>query len=416
MGGLRARWRRLAVALVVIGALAAVVTVVVLRSQVPTRRLVAHFTATVGVHVGSDVRVLGVKVGEVVAMRPEGTTVRVEMRYDTRYPIPADADAVVIPPSVVSDRYIQLTPAYASGAQLADGADLPSSRTAVPLEIDDVYRSLNQFNQALGPSGANADGALSNLVATGAANLNGNGQNLSGTLNGLSQVLGTLADGRDDLFGTVADLQKFVTALAQSDQQVRLFNSQLAAVAQQLAGEREDLAAALRSLGIALGDVASFVRDNRDELKSNVDALTDITNLLVRQQQSIIEVLNVAPLALSNLDLAYNPRSGTLDTRDDVMGPYDPASYVCTLAVQLVTMAQVPKECAALARTLNADHLPLTDQLRKLLGMPPASSSPGGTGTPGSASNATAGSGVPDSGSGAGSSDPTLGGILKVLP
>ena len=51
----------------------------------------------------------------------------------------------------------------------------------------------------------------------------------------------------------------------------------------------------------------------------------------MRQQQAIVDVLDVAPLALSNLNLAYNARSGTLDTRDDVMGPYDPASYVCSL-------------------------------------------------------------------------------------
>jgi phospholipid/cholesterol/gamma-HCH transport system substrate-binding protein len=405
-------WRLAAVALVVVGALA-VVLGLVLSGGTPTRTLVAHFTSAVGVHPGSDVRIMGVKVGEVVSVKPQGDTVRMELRYDAKYPLPSTVDAVVIPPSVVSDRYVQLAPAYTGGAQLADGADLPTSRTAVPLDLDDVYRALDQFNAALGPNGANANGALSGLVATGAANLAGNGANLSGTLGGLSQVLGTLADGKDDLFGTVANLQQFVTALAESDAQVKQFNSQLAAVAQQLAGERQDLAAALRSLATALADVTAFVADNRDQLKSNVDALTDITNVLVRQQQAIIDVLNVAPLALSNLDLAYNARSGTLDTRDDVMGPYDPATYICTLAVQLVTLAQVPKECTALARTLNTAHLPLTDQLRKLLGLPP-----GGTGTPGSAAGASAGSGVPGSSAGSGGvgSDPTLGGILGLLP
>ena len=51
------------------------------------------------------------------------------------------------------------------------------------------------------------DGALSDLVATGRANLEGNGANLHDTLDGLSQALSTLADGRQDLFGIVANLQ-----------------------------------------------------------------------------------------------------------------------------------------------------------------------------------------------------------------
>jgi phospholipid/cholesterol/gamma-HCH transport system substrate-binding protein len=412
-------WRLGAVALVLVAALAATITLLAVRAQTPGRRLVAHFTSTVGITPGSDVRVLGVRIGQVVSIRPEGRSVRVEMTYETQYDIPADAQAVVIPPSVVSDRYIQLTPAYGGGPRLPDGADLPTSRTAVPLELDDVYRALDQFNQALGPNGANANGALGNLIATGRDNLQGSGQDLGSSIDGLSKTLSTLAAGRSDLFGTVADLQKFVTTLAQSDQQVRLFNSQLAGVSQQLAAERGDLAAALRSLATALADITTFVRDNRAQLSSNVAALADVTSVLARQQKAIIDVLDVAPLALSNLNLAYNPRSGTLDTRDDAMGPYDPASYVCSLLVGLVTQAQVPKECVALAQTLKAARLPLTDQLRKLLGMPPASSSAGGSqpGTPGSAAGTLPGKpGVPGTPGGGQASDPTLGGILRGLP
>jgi phospholipid/cholesterol/gamma-HCH transport system substrate-binding protein len=150
-----------------------------------------------------------------------------------------------------------------------------------------------------------------------------------------------------------------------------------------------------------------------------VDGLTDISGILVRQQQAIVDVLNVAPTALSNLNLAYNGRSGTLDTRDDALGPYDPASYVCSLIADVVAAAQVPKECVALARTLNAAHLPLTDQLRKLLGLPLASSSGGstpgvpGTGQPGTPGT-SGGSQVPGAGGGQ-SGDPTLGGILGGL-
>ena len=105
-----------------------------------------------------------------------------------------------------------------------------------------------------------------------------------------------------------------------------------------------------------------------------MDALADVTGILVRQQRSLIEILDVAPLALSNLNLAYNPRSGTLDTRDNVLGPYDPASFVCSLMVDLLPAAKVSDKCFKLAQTLQAKKLPMTDQLRKLLKPPPAPS------------------------------------------
>jgi phospholipid/cholesterol/gamma-HCH transport system substrate-binding protein len=401
------RWRLwLAAALTVVVAAAAAFAV--WRSGTPQRRLVAHFSRAVGIHEGSDVRVLGVRIGRVVAVVPEGRTVRLELSYDSSYDIPADAQAVIVPPSVVSDRYVQLTPAYTGGAAVADGADLPVSRTAAPMEIDDIYRALDEFNRALGPQGANADGALSNLLAIGRANLEGNGEDLHATLDGLSRALSTLADGRQDLFGTVANLQQFATALARSDQQVRAFNQQLADVAQQLAGERDELAAALRNLARALADVTTFIKENRAALTSNVDALADITGVLVRQQKAIINILDVTPLAVSNLNLAYNARSGTLDTRDNVMGPYDPASFVCAVMVDLLPVAKIPQACFALAQTLNAKKLPMSDQLRKLAGLPAAAAKPGAGQPAAPAAPAT----PPGAGPG-GSSDLTLGGILR---
>jgi phospholipid/cholesterol/gamma-HCH transport system substrate-binding protein len=399
---------------VVVLLLAVAIGAVIWRHHDPGRRLVAHFTQTVGIHPGSEVRVLGVKIGDVVAVRPEGRSVRVELRYSAKYRVPADAQAVVVPPSIVSDRYIQLAPAYAGGPALADGADIPLSRTAVPLELDDIYRSLDELNRALGPSGANAGGALSNLVGTARKNLDGNGDQLHDTLAGLSDALSTVADRRDDLFKTIANLQDFTTALARSDAQVRAFNQQLATVAEQLAAEREDIAAALRSLATALADITGFVRENRTALSSNVAALADVTGVLVRQQRALIDVLDVAPLALSNLNLSYNPRSGTLDTRDNALGPYDPASYVCSLIVNVVPIAQVPKACVDLARTLVARKLPLTNELRRLVGLPPVPSIPGGI--PSAAAGAAPGAPSPPGLSGGpdqSSRDLTMGGILR---
>jgi len=388
---------------------AAVVAALALwRVDQPQRRLTAHFTEAVGVFVGSDVRILGVRIGEVTAVVPEGRSVRVDLSYDAGQDIPADARAIIVPPSVVSDRYVQLTPAYTGGPVLADGADLSTDRTSVPLEIDDVYRSLDELNRALGPSGANANGALADLVATARANLEDNGDQLHQTLGGLSQALSTLADSRQDLFGTLSNLADLTGALAHSDQQVREFNLSLADVGQQLAAERDDLAAAVRTLATALGDIRTFLHDNRDALVSNVAALADVTGVLVRQQRALMEVLDVAPLALSNLSLAYNPGSGTLDTRDNAMGPYDPAAYACSLMVNVVPVQQIPQTCFDLARLLAARGLPLTDQLRQLLGLP-AGTTPVPTAGAGSGGGGPIG-GITDT------IDSTLGGILKGGP
>jgi phospholipid/cholesterol/gamma-HCH transport system substrate-binding protein len=393
--------------------------------QTAVHRVTAHFSETVGIYPGSDVRVLGVKIGTIEEVVPEGKTVRVVLAYESGYKIPADAAAVIVPPSVVSDRYIQLTPAYTGGKVMPDKADLPLSRTATPVELDQIYNSLNDLNVALGPEGANRDGALSRLLAVGRATLEGQGEKMNSTVTGLSKAVETLSNGREDLFGTITNLQQFTTALAKSDTQVREFNAQLASVSEQLDGERTELGAALRSLSLALAQVASFVKQNRGELVSNVDALTDITGILVKQKDALEQVLAMAPLALSNLNLAYNPSSGTLDTRDVAASGSDPAMAACAvLALTDKLGGTLRQQCGEVVNTMAQCNASIPGPLKDLLGkVPPLlplpcvkGSRPDGTvagGPPSGAGGAAGPVARPNPGSGVGELDRTLGGILK---
>ncbi|MBW0090841.1 MCE family protein [Pseudonocardia sp. KRD-184] len=306
---------------------------VVVIARPPGRTLVAYFTSATAVFEDNSVRVLGVDVGTIDRVVPEGTRVRVEMTIDDPdLVLPADARAVVISPSLVTGRYVQLTPTYSGGPELADGAVIPVERTAVPLDVDDLARTAVDLTDALGPNGVNRDGSLSRVLDVGADNLGGNGQALNDTITDLGELSGTLADSREELFGTVTELQRFVSVIAANDAEVREFNTRLEDVSAFLADERGDLGAALQELSIALGEVAVFVRDNREIVASNVDRLTDVTAVLVDQQRALAETLDTAPTALGNLANAYNGSSGTLDTRLNINElTLPPLALICEL-------------------------------------------------------------------------------------
>ncbi|WP_158844912.1 MCE family protein [Saccharothrix deserti] len=319
---------------------------------VNSRRVTAVFGAAVGVYPGSDVRVLGVRIGTIDEVEPQGTTVKVVMSLDRTVKVPADAQAVVVAPSVVSDRYVQLAPAYTGGVVMDDNATIPRERTATPVELDELYASLNKLTTALGPNGANKDGALSELLDSAAGNLQGNGQALGDTIKQLGDATRTLSGSKDDLFGTVDNLQKFTGMLAANDSQVSDFNKQLAEVAGFLADERENLGGALNELATALGQVQGFIQDNRAVLKSNVDKLAGITQVLVDQRAALAETLDVAPLALGNLQNAYNAASGTLDTRADINELNQPPIVLVCKLIQGVEPGRVPGVLAEACRQL----------------------------------------------------------------
>jgi phospholipid/cholesterol/gamma-HCH transport system substrate-binding protein len=301
----------------------------VIRSSGDTKHVTAEFKRVVGVYPGSSVRILGVPVGKVTKITPHGESVTVEMTYDGKYKVPVDASAAVVPPAIVGDRYIQLTPAFTGGAVMRDKATIALNRTQVPAELDEIFASLDQD---IGPEGANAQGALSRLIAVGAKDLaGGNAQRLNRALHDVSLLVATLDNSKGDLVGVINHLGKFTTTLAQDDTNVRKVNQDLADVADFLAGEREDLSAAVRNLSIALGEIATLVKDNRANLKVDVQQLASITGTLVRQKRNLTEFLDVAPLALSNLQNAFDDETESLGTRGNFSVIEDPFNTICDL-------------------------------------------------------------------------------------
>ena len=344
----------------------------------PGHTITAYLRSAVAVYPDNPVLILGVPVGQITTVVPQGRLVKVVMTVDRSINVPADASAVVLQPSLVAGRSIQLTPAYTGGPTMPDGGVIPVQRTAVPLGIDDLAHAANDLATMLGPPGANRNGALSDALDVAAANVRGNGQAINNTIGDVAALSETLAGSRKQLFATVNQLQSFVSTLAANDTQVRQFTTQLADVSNFLAAERGDLGAALRELSLALGEVAAFVQDNRAVLKSNVDRLTEVTAVLVRQREALGEIIDIAPTALSNLNNAYNASSGTLDTRpniEELRAP--PILLVCEL-LRRSTPRRVPatlaRTCAALEPQLTgAVPLPTVAQVISALeaGQPP---------------------------------------------
>ncbi|MEV0687564.1 MCE family protein [Nocardia sp. NPDC050378] len=320
------RWT-IAVAVVVIAALVAVG--VYLATGVGKNTVTASFTSTTGLYAGDEVRVLGVTVGSIDSIEPGRGQVTVTMSIDSDIDLPADARAVIIAPSLVSARFVQLAPAYSGGPKLADGARIPLERTAVPVEWDEIKAELTKLSAALGPVGDDKQGSFGRFVDTAAQNLDGNGQKFRDTLRELSATLTTLSDGRTDLFATIRNLQKFVEVLSASNEQIVQFSGRLASVSSVLAGASEELGAGLDSLDVALADVKRFLEGTGGELTEGVQRLADVTQTLVDNRPEIERVLHSGPTAMVNFYQLYKPAQGSLTGAVALNNTANPLSFLC---------------------------------------------------------------------------------------
>jgi phospholipid/cholesterol/gamma-HCH transport system substrate-binding protein len=296
----------------VLAVTAVVAAAVMLLAGPSEKHVTALFSQVVGLYPGDQVRLIGVPVGVVTAIDQAPRGVRVEFTLDPDAPVPADAKALLMAPTLVTERLIQLTPARLAGPRLADGAVIGLDRTAVPLEYDQLKRQLDVLAKALGPTGANADGSLGRVVSAAAKNLRGNGATINHTISQLATALGALSDGRQDLAETVANLQTVASALRNSDDQVQGFTTQLGQLSATLAESSGDLGKALDVLDSSVQRIGGFVHEHRDRLSTDVDGLAKVADNLAANRQALADLLQIAPAAVSNFQNVYDPFSGAI--------------------------------------------------------------------------------------------------------
>jgi phospholipid/cholesterol/gamma-HCH transport system substrate-binding protein len=293
--------------LLVLCLIAAVGVVVWQRAGVGRTEVTAYFDNSNGIYEGDDVLIVGVPVGKVDKIEPQPQRAKITFHIDDKYKVPENANAVIINPTLVTARAIQLTPVYTSGPALKSGAVIPRERTAVPVEFDDLREQLEKLTQTLQPTEPGGVSTLGEFVNTAADNLRGQGANIRQTLIGLSQALSTLGDHSGDIFGTLNNLSVLVSALHASTDLMRQLNVHLSSVTSLLSNDSDEVGNAVRDLNAALGDVQNFAADNREPLGTASDKLASISTALVESLEDIKQTLHVAPNAFQNFSNIYEP-------------------------------------------------------------------------------------------------------------
>jgi phospholipid/cholesterol/gamma-HCH transport system substrate-binding protein len=323
------RRARTGLAVVLTLVLLAGVVMVVRATNVAQTTGIGYFANTNGLFVGDEVRILGVRVGNVKRIEPEPNRVKVTFAYDSDDKVPADAKAVILSPSLVTSRAIQLTPAYTGGPVLQSGAVIPLARTAVPVEFDDFRQQLQKLTEALQPTRPGGVSTLGAFVNTTADNLRGQGANIRDTITKLSAAFSALGDHSNDLFSTFKNLSILVSALHDSTDVLQQLNTNLAAVTDLLSNRPNELGNAVSALNDTVGDVQSFAADNRESLGTTSDKLASVTQALRASEDDIKQALHVAPNAFQNFLNIYNPAQAALTGVMALNNFSNPITFLC---------------------------------------------------------------------------------------
>jgi virulence factor Mce-like protein len=261
----------------------------------------AEFTDVAGLVEGDEVRIAGVRVGQVtdiaVADRTAGGTPRpvaeVALEVSADVPLPEAVEATIRFRNLVGQRYITLTEGEGSdGATLEEGAVIPLARTTPALDLTVLFGGFQPLLQALSPADVNR--VSFEIIQV----FQGEGGTMESLLAHVGSLTGSLAD-RDQVIGSVIEnLTTVMGTLAARDQQLSDLVVSLQQFVTGLAGDREAIFDSLQSIDQLAVSTSGFLEDARAPLAADIEALGDLSGNLADSGDLVEEFLQTVPTKL----------------------------------------------------------------------------------------------------------------------
>jgi phospholipid/cholesterol/gamma-HCH transport system substrate-binding protein len=256
----------------------------------------ATFTDASRLKAGQDVRIAGVPVGKVgaVKLNPDNT-VDVAFNVDKRYQLYTSTRAVVRYQNLVGDRYLEITAGPGELRKIPPGSTIPRENTQPALDLDALLGGLrpvlkgldgakiNEVSNAVMELLQGQGGALSTLLSTTSAftqNLAARDQLIGDVINNLNTVLGTVDEKGAQFDASVDQLQKLLTGLAQG---------------------RDPIAGAIQPLAMAENDLTDMLQKSRRPVQGVIENVRPFAQRFDERKADVNKVIE--PLAENYLRL-----------------------------------------------------------------------------------------------------------------
>lgn len=267
----------------------------------------AYFEDAAGIFEGNDVAVLGMPVGRVTSVVPQGTRVKVQMTVDNSVDVPADVTAAIVNTSIVTTRHIELTPTYTEGPKLVDGGTI--EHTEAPVEIGTLFDSIDRIVKSMSGD-APGEGPIADFVDVTSGIASGNGDKLRVALDALSKAGKLGADNGDALTSIIVSLSALTTALTDNYPKMKQFSASMTQVSDMLGDQSVGLVATLADLNRTLQNTSEFLASSSGTISSSTGRLAALAANLSDFSREVVETIDVAPLLFQNLSNSVSAEQG----------------------------------------------------------------------------------------------------------
>ncbi|GAA2118826.1 MCE family protein [Actinomadura napierensis] len=285
----------------------------------------------------SDVKVHGVKVGQVASVRlTAGGRARVTLRLDRGIRAPVTAQAAISPLSVFGPKYVDLRPGPGEGKGpfLSDGASI--AKTVDPQELTDVAAPTIDLLDALGPRDV---ATIMQSLGTG---LDGRGTEIGGLVDDSAKLLGLTARRNDTIGSLIGDGSALAHTTAQHGNDIGRMAGDLNKVLPSITGNPAQFNKLLGGLDESANTLNQILASNPGAAGRIIDSVSPAAGVLYKYRSYfpdlisssgsiLLQLTGIATIPgphgtlLSRVTIHIDPSSALCDTLPGVCGPIEPA-------------------------------------------------------------------------------------------
>jgi phospholipid/cholesterol/gamma-HCH transport system substrate-binding protein len=238
-----------------------------------------------------DVKVAGVKVGQVSSVTTDHGHAVVSFSVDNSVPLRSSTQVGLRYRNVLGEKYLYIYPG-SSGPMMSSGSTIPMNQVVSDADIDAFLNALGPFIRAINPQEGNL------FVQAMVSALEGNQDQVTQLLGNAATVSDTLGNLNQQVGGVIDNFNTVLTALAQRSGDLGALVNNLNAVSQSLVARNNDLDTAVVEFSQLAAQFKNLLATNRGNIDQAVNNLQGIADVLSQHHADLEKDLSTLPQGL----------------------------------------------------------------------------------------------------------------------
>ena len=239
----------------------------------------AEFAEAGGLQADDEVRIAGVRVGQVKSIELADGVVRVAFQVKTDSGFGPDSRADIKVKTLLGSMYISLDPA--GSGQLEEGATIPVERTSSPFDVVEAFEGLADT------AGDIDTDQLARSLTTLADLTRNTPEEFRAALDGVSRLSTNIADKNEEIGSLLQILERVSSVLDDRDEDLVDLMSDADVLFQALVARRDQIHRLLVSTQELSRELTRLVRDTRGDLEPALQELEDVLAVLNKNEDNI---------------------------------------------------------------------------------------------------------------------------------